>query len=302
MQESKALHYVLGLSLALIALFVVVALVMINTRASDTEVTINNVAPTVVSSSLDMGATVTLTSGTTTTIHATGQVGDQNGQGDIPDNGVQATLYRSSATNAETCTPDDNDCYRIASCPLTNDANPNRRNYDCTFNLAHYTDSTTANGRYPTDNWKLHILVKDTENVTGSLNTTTTEVADLLSLNFPTTINFGAANPGDFKYTDFAIDNKGNIKAGVYIYSTDSTMDCTTRGAIPRGNQEYSTASFTHGTGTDLTATTTSDTGLLIDWQATATLTTDQLFMGLAVPEGVEGVCSIVDTLVAYPL
>lgn len=298
MQESKALHYVLGLSLAMIALFVVVALVMINTRASDSEVTINNVAPTVIESALDAGAAITLTSGTTKEVVATATVQDTNGNGDI--DSVLMVLYRSGATGGTACSSDDNDCYRINACVLTNNANPLQKVATCTFVMDHYADSTSASGRYPAENWKLYVRVADLDATTGELNTTTTEVNDLLSLSIPSVINFGTVGLGAQGYTNLTIENQGNMRSGVNISSADDDMDCTVRGAIPRDKQEHKDATFAIGAGTDLSATPT-DTTLTIDWQTTGTDTSDILYMGVDVlPSGLEGVCTMVDTLTAF--
>ena len=99
MQEQKSLHYILGASLAVIAVFVVVALVMINSQASDTQVTINNVAPSVADvyladsayeqaffySGTGFGVINDLSAGSTITRYVTGTVEDLNGNGDIVD-------------------------------------------------------------------------------------------------------------------------------------------------------------------------------------------------------------------------
>ncbi len=300
MQESKALHYVLGLSLALIALFVVVALVMINTRASDTTVTINNVSPVVLESAVDAGAAITLNSGALKNVVATATVQDLNGNADIDT--VTMTLYRSGAVNGVTCSIDDNDCYRIAACALTNNADPTQKIATCTFSLEHYADSTSASGRYNLENWKLYVKVTDLDLTIGELNTTTTEVNDLLSLSFPATINFGVVGLSTQGYTNSTITNVGNQRSGVNISTADPDgMNCTVRGVIPINKQEFADATFVMATaGTVLTATPT-DTLLTIDWQATGTDTSDILYFGVDVPpSGVEGVCTQVDTLTAF--
>src|SRR3989338_6781654 len=52
--------------------------------------------------------------GTTRTIHINGQIHDDNGEADIASSTLNLVFHKTTATN--TCTADQNDCYRITTC------------------------------------------------------------------------------------------------------------------------------------------------------------------------------------------
>ena len=119
MQESKTLHYILGISLVMIAVFVVASLVMINSQAVDnsqanTTVSVTGQDPTLVSlyasTAANSGSTIvttndasmasggiTLVPGDAKNIYLNGAVTDANGTADIVS--VDVRFFANSASN-----------------------------------------------------------------------------------------------------------------------------------------------------------------------------------------------------------
>ncbi len=282
--------------------------------ATDVSVQIGNVAPTVVSAFLHASPFIfteqfnignhvnVMIPGSTGALYGNGRVEDLNGRNDIVS--VRGIFYRSSASGGSDCTADNNSCYVVSSCTLRDlTGNDLRKEYSCRFNLSSYVDSTASDGRYSTDTWNFFAEVSD--GTATDSESVTTEVSSLLSLNIPSFINYGVLGLGDKTpagAVKITTTQQGNVRAGIEISSVGTTMNCSGRGSIPRENQEYFTESFIHGTGTDLSGTSTS-TGMLLGWQETDTVVSDDLYMGIEVPSSnVEGVCSMVDTLTATSL
>lgn len=282
--------------------------------ASNVSVEIGNTAPTVVSAHLHtLSFTFTdafglndpvnvMIPGSTGSLYGNGRVEDTNGRDDITN--VRGVFYRSSVAEGAACVADNNDCYVVPSCTLrAMTGNELRKEYSCHFLLSSYIDATSSDGRYPSDTWRFYAEVSDGSATASS--TVSTEVSALLSLDIPSSINYGnmtlgeKTTPGAVKIT---VAQQGNIRAGLQISSEETGMVCSGRGSIPRENQEYATTAFTHGAGTDLSGTPAS-TGMVVDWQESGTAISDDLYLGIEVPSGgVEGTCHMTDTLTAMAL
>lgn len=310
MQESKSLHYVLGVALALIAVFVVVALVMINSQASDTNtvVTIDNVDPTVESIYLSDyaepgdgtqltddygGGTInSLVAGSTKSVYLTGIVQDNNGAADI--SGVSAILFRTAQTSS--CTADKNDCYQDSTCETYAGPNFDQLYYSCgPYVLQYFVDSTSTGGAYLSDNWTGRVAV--TDGGTPVASTITKEMQTLLSLSIPTSINYGTlalgASTTMANDQEMVITQYGNDEADVEV-SSSAAMSCSVHGDIPVSFQEWSLTSVDHSTtGTDLSGSAT-DTNTNISYRISDdTALTGSLFWGISIPpSGIEGTCT----------
>ncbi|HBK34135.1 TPA: hypothetical protein DEP34_00195 [Candidatus Uhrbacteria bacterium] len=282
--------------------------------ATDVSVQIGNVAPTVVSAFLhassfifteqfNIGTPVNvMIPGSTGALYGNGRVEDLNGRDDIVN--VRGVFYRSSVSGGSDCTADNNGCYVVSSCTLRDlTGNDLRKEYSCRFDLSAYIDSTDSDGHYSTDTWNFFVEVSDGTAIDSE--SVTTEVSSLLSLDIPSSINYGVLGLGDKTPAgsiNITVTQQGNVRAGVEISGVGTAMNCSGRGSIPRENQEYSTESFTHGTGIDLSGTPIS-TGMVLGWQETDTAVSDDLYFGIEIPSsGVEGICSMVNTLTAASL
>lgn len=311
MQDSKSLHYVLGAALALIAVFVVVALVMINSQAANTntQVAIDNVSPTVEAIFLSndaetgdggqqvddyaAGTINSLVSGSTKNLYLTGYVKDMNGSDDITN--AEAVLYRTGATNGADCTADKNDCYVDATCDVFDKTGVTDLWYSCgPFAVQYFADSTSAGGAYLSDNWTGRVEV--TDGTTTGNTTLAKEMQTLLSLSIPGSIDYGTLALGavttDANNQTLTVTQQGNDAADVEV-SSATAMACTVRGTIPVASQAWALTDIGFATSTPLTGGAT-DTALGITYQTDeVTPTTGILYWNVAIPDNnTEGTCT----------
>ena len=310
MDNTKAAHWVLGVALLMIGVFVVVALVMLSSQADDvtTSAVIENVAPSVdnfyvndtqyeLASDWATGNPITgiLASGTTGEFHVNGIVSDTNGYEDIAD--VSVNFFRTAVTSD--CTPDDNDCYKDGtsegSCVMdTSYGDSTQAKFDCQFDLQYFIDSTDANSdSYSADTWTVEVVVLD-DNEGEDEDSATYEMPTLLSLDIPSTLDFGTMGLGT------ATDNATNEEMTITQYGNDSAdvevsgtlLDCDTgTGEIPLANIEWDLADVGMDSGTDLTGSAV-DTNLNVGVRTGASVT-KTLYWNIQIPStGVEGTCT----------
>jgi hypothetical protein len=309
--ERQNSHVVIGAALFLV-LALAITLVYVSSQAEDnsnatTTVSITNTNPTVdtivfsdtANGSENFSGGVTPVAGGTKTIHINGVVGDANGEADI--NATTMTFYRSGATNAEACTPDNNDCYRVDSCTLTSDTATTKK-YDCEIAVQYYADSTDAGGQFSEQNWLTYVKVTDLSAGTGTSNTTAKEMNTTISLDIPSAINYGSFGLGASTTAEnnqeMVITQKGNDEADVEV--SGATMACSGIGSLPVGQQKWSANSdlgYNDAAGT-LTGTP-DDTNLNVVYRTDdANANTKTLYWNIAIPAtGVKGVCTGTDTI-----
>lgn len=318
MPESKnasSLHWVLGAALLLIGLFVVVALVGVNSQADniDTQTTITNEAPTVVDVFINVSAytfsntnsgaittsTITPAVGATVTINVNGSVHDPNGASDITL--VDGTFYRSGVTSA--CSVDNNDCYKDAACSTqadTRSQNPSNEYLDYTcgpYNITYWADSTDAGGAYVAQNWVAGVGVQDNALGTDLDETTTREMATSADLLIgANTIDYGTLAKGvsttaGNNYEQVSTQN-GNDVTSLNV-SSSADMLCSNLGSIEIGSQRHATSNVGYGSGTNLTTVAT-DTGLDVTYRTHESVAnTGSLWWNIAIPSNnISGVCS----------
>lgn len=268
--SNHSVHWLIGGALALTSVFLVIAIVVVNTNADNVSTTasISNATPAVdsvyISSTSGGGAgtdltSVTLTASTTKTVYVNGVVSDANGYQDVvqgASSGVVVKLYRSGATGGASCSADNNDCYAVsnAGCTLSGGSGTTQ-NYDCAVALQFYADATDA-GTYSAQNWIASVTVIDTAGpATSSAVTDTTEVASLTALSIPSSIAYGTlalgASTTNANNQEMTISQNGNTLADVNVHSTAAST-CTI-GTIPVANQRWSVTDVSYASGTALT-------------------------------------------------
>lgn len=314
MKKGESLQKILEFALFVIAFFVVMALVLIQSQAVNvnTAVSIENVDPTVesiyfndtafVASDGYPGGTInTLVAGSTKTIYVNGVVEDLNGRDDII--GVALVFYRSSVSGGSACASDKNQCYLDAVCDTQTNADSSQYDYSCQIQLSYFIDSTSAGGAYPFDNWVAEVSVSDGV-ATGS-DQETKEVQTLLALNVPSSVDFGTLSLGDETSSEnnqaMVVTQRGNDEADVEV-SSSAAMSCTINGTIPVANQQWSLTDIGYGaSGTAALSGTPTDTNLYVDYQTDeATAPTETVYWNIAIPSGgVEGTCSGATTIAA---
>lgn len=304
-------HWILAGALILTGIFLIVALVVINSQADNvsTQTTISNTAPAVdsvfVSNSAGAGTNdfaggIPLTVNGGKTVHINGVVSDANGKEDIGNNAIQVTFYRSGVTNGPTCTPNQANCYNISggACTVT-DATSTTRNYTCPINLQFNAESTSASGTFAAENWLAKVTVTDTAGpAAANLTHGGVEVNTLLGLLIPNNINFGTlglnATTTNANNAEQTVTQAGNIQADVEV-SSAAAMNCSGAGTIPVANQKWALTDVGHadGAATALSGTP-ADTNLGVLRKVNdGTPETKTLYWNIAIPaNGVSGNCT----------
>ena len=274
--------------------------------ALDTLVT-GNSAPTVDSVTLNGGNDIILTEGTSVIATTTITASDADGCNQMTLLGsVTAKLYRDATTTAGTlCSDDDNNCYdEFIACTATTTgdtcgASPDTTGeFDCAFRLWYLADPTDS-GTFAGDVWAVAATATDGVSAVGGTatnNPETVEVATLLALDVTvqgSDISYGSVDPNmDTGATNqlATTTNTGNAAIDSEISGDIMCTDWPTcaGGVVQFDQQQFSTSTFTYGTGQILAATATPDTVELDLAKPTATTTAveDELYWGIAVPNG----------------
>ncbi|MEK7451816.1 MAG: hypothetical protein AAB664_00605 [Patescibacteria group bacterium] len=326
MQESKntnAMHWILGAALLLIGLFVVIALVNVKSQADTTinTVSITNESPTVTnvylsstsSPTTTSSATITLNTGTTTTLYVGGAVADNNGYQNI--SSVTAQIRRSGVS-LPTCISTSSylDCYNSVSCSLSTGSGLTK-NYNCIFTVQWNADSTDATSAYSSQYWTADVTVTDGGSKTGSLSCsdcangtfgefiTTNALATLQS-----TIGYGTRTLGQPTGTatnvSYPLTQNGNGTTTIQVsYNSNTTvMACDTGSGFPKGNQYWQVTNANSGTA--LTTTATSVTTKVLRTLTTAgtlVTTTATVYWNVETPANeVGGTCTGTATVSSY--
>ena len=301
-------------ALVAIAFILIVGLVIRYTGAADvtTSAEIQNEPPTINTlrfattafNTDDLTSTGILPSvGNTRTIHINGLIQDNNGKTDIASSTISLTFFRT--TKGNTCTTDQNDCYRTTTCTfdytLTSET---ELAYNCPLDLAYYIDATDTAGAYADDNWTAEVTLADQAGSPATL-TATIEVNSLLALNLPDGIDYGTRTLGEQSSSttnvETVLTQRGNTRADVFV--SGGTMDCSANGglgSLATNAQKWSLTDIDY-TATTSIALTASDTKT----NRNIRLRTDDqnessknLYWNIAIPQsGVKGLCTGANTI-----
>ena len=155
---------------------------------------------------------------------------------------VTAKMYRYGVANEKDCTPDNNNCYSVASCNETSCVGTDAV-YTCTINMQFHADPTDSGSTWESEYWQAWIEATD-----GSLTESDYSPADapevntLSALNIdPTTINYETVNPDNVSAEKTVIvQTTGNASIDVKLSGIDMTWSGNT---ILVGQQKYNTGS-----------------------------------------------------------
>src|SRR3989344_2538243 len=292
-------------ALVAIAFILIVGLVIRYTGAADvtTSAEIQNEPPTINTlrfattafNTDDLTSTGILPSvGNTRTIHINGLIQDNNGKTDIATSTISLTFHRT--TKGNTCTTDQNDCYRTTTCTfdytLTSET---ELAYNCPLDLAYYIDATDTAGAYADDNWTAEVTLADQAGSPATL-TATIEVNSLLALNLPDGIDYGTRTLGEQSSSttnvETVLTQRGNTRADVFV--SGGTMDCDALGSLPVTAQRYALTDvgYTDAAATALSGTpTAAERNIDLRTDESNELAAD-LYWNIAIPaSGVKGAC-----------
>ena len=214
-----------------------------------------NNAPTIDNVVVNGASNISLTAGSTHNVSWTSTVTDLDGYGQI--SGVTGKLYRSGVSGAETCTPNDNNCYSDAVCDLSG-CSGNTCTATCTVAMYFHADATDANSTMPSEYWRGWMEATDSHSETGSefSSINTPDVESLSALDIVSTVDYGLMLAGDSSSEQATlVTNQGNIIIDLELSGDNMCTDYPTCAGsmISVGQQEYSMSTFTYGSGSDLT-------------------------------------------------
>src|SRR3989344_1758413 len=292
-------------TLITISFLLIIGIVLRYTQAADvsTSAEIQNTTPTVdtIRFATTAYAADNLTTtgilpsvGTTRTIHINGTINDANGEADIASSTLNLVFHKTTATN--TCTADQNDCYRITTCTTDyTQGSDTEIAYNCEVPIQYFIDATDEASIYPEDNWSAYVEVEDFATAQGTLSATI-EVNSLLALNLPDGIDYGTRSLGEQSSsttnTQTTITQRGNTKADVQV--SGDTMDCDALGALPVTAQSYALTDvgYTDASAIALSGTpTAAERNIDLRTDESNELSAD-LYWNIAVPaSGVKGAC-----------
>lgn len=270
--------------------------------------TVNNVAPSVSSVTLNGGSVIYLTDNAQTSISMTAAITDNNGcrnQGDTANeiSDVKGYAYRSSKLYAGCDTAlegNANYCYPELSCsPGTCNTSNGTTTYTCSAPFEHYADPTDASSPYPTETWLSSFKVTDDDAQvgTGTLGSGVELSISVGGNTTPSPLDYGILSAGTAvtnltaELTTSPTGNTGinaNVKAMNPLMCTDYST-CSASGKTPFASnlQKYSLTSGTsYASGTQIT-TTDALLPLLVKKRIDSTVPTKISYWGVSVPNSV---------------
>ncbi len=247
--------------------------------------------------------------GTTRTVYINGTYQDDDGCTDVSgsSNPLSAVFYRTDIIGGGDCTADSNNCYRLAAnnCSILDCSSPSSTiaSFSCSFPLQYYADRTDSGANGATD-WTAAVTATDQASATGML-TNSTEVASLVSLDVPATLEFGtlAINAISAEQT-LVFTNWGNQTIDGLVSAANFT--CTT-GTFPSNAiifSPYSGSSFSSTSASTSPVTFSFNLAPLHNSPAASGITSTYWKLAMPVPDnvgvfGYAGSCSTVTTVVA---
>ncbi|MBU0660834.1 hypothetical protein KKG22_01485 [Patescibacteria group bacterium] len=211
-----------------------------------------NESPTVSNISLNGDEHILLTENTTTTVSATATITDPDGYSDI--SFVSAKMYRSGVGGAEYCASDENNCYEIFSCSLSN-CSGNSCTATCSADIQFFAEPTDAGTPWTNEYWRVWIQAYDSLSQThsGFSPVDTTDMSSLLAITVSDSTNFGALAVGEKNDPidkTLTITSTGNISLDLLLFGTAMNSN---NHSIPVGSRVYATSSIPFASSTILT-------------------------------------------------
>jgi hypothetical protein len=244
-------------------------------------------APQITALSLNAGADITLSPGTTTVIVATGTVTDLNGFTDLGP--ATTTIFRSGVTSA--CAADANTCYIAtpSACSYSG-CSGTTCTISCAVDMAFHADPTDI-GVFAGETWRAELTVSDLGGFTASATAPSIDLLTLRALSVDTVIDFGAlevnSDTGSNNATT-SIQNIGNDSIDVALDGTNLTDGLSS--TIPVSQQRYATSSFTYSSCLICRSLATTTDTIEVDLPKPTSVDpaiVDDLFWGIAIPFGV---------------
>lgn len=279
-------------------------------HGTQSDYTVNNIAPVVTAVSINGGSDITLTEGTTTAIALSATITDNNSCTDV--SAVESSLYRSGVGFAacdDNSEDDSNDCYAQITCTVavsgntcdgTSDA---AATYQCTVNIQFHADPTDAATQYPSETWKSTFVATDDDAASSNTEISTgVEMSSLVGYDVSATIGYGNLSVGqknDPLDKTTTITATGNVGLDQELSGTDMTDGGSNSIAV--GEQKYALATSTaYASGTSLGTSPLEVELNVLKTITTLSPATKNTWWGLNIPSGTPaGSYSGTNTIVA---
>lgn len=244
--------------------------------------------PYITNLSLNLDTDIALTEGATTTIYASSTISDDNGYTDIVN--ATSSIFREGV--GALCTPNDNNCYQVASstCVYSNCAGSSCT-LQCRADLQYIADPTDAGSTYEAQSWFARLFLSDTTGLTAYATSSAVDVLTLRGLRIAIpSLDFGSLSAGADSGSVNAqstIINTGNTPIGIQVSGTDLAGGVD----IPVGSQKYATSTFAYGSCSIcqfLTGSATNVDVSLAKPTATTTSVSSDIYWGISVPNGTD--------------
>ncbi|MFH1789965.1 MAG: hypothetical protein ABH832_02770 [bacterium] len=249
--------------------------------------------PIVSDVSLNSQNNITLIEDSTVLVSATGTVSHGDGY-EFIDN-VTAKIFRSGVSGAEACEVDDNNCYEIQSCGLS-DCSVNSCLATCSIQMQFHADPTSVSTTFSAQYWRAWIEATDTSEMTGEAYSPidAPEVDGLTAIQAEQDVYFSQSLPGGI--TDpldriVTVTSTGNVSLDLNIYSDDLTSPSTTA-IIPPSNIRFSlvtNTAFASATALGYSPGQSVDINIPKNISSSS-LQTGQIWFGLEVPVPAKGI------------
>ncbi|MEL6802523.1 MAG: hypothetical protein AAFO91_01920, partial [Bacteroidota bacterium] len=245
--------------------------------------------PVISGFTLNNGADIDLTLGTTTRVYATGTVTDLNGYIDLL--AATTTIYRSGAGAA--CSADPNNCYISEDAPQCTFINcaGNDCTLSCYADIFYHAEPTDPGSIYEGEEWLAYAEVRD---IAGGLDFGSAlgvELMTLRAMDVDNTINYGTLDVNEdtgSTNADSTIFNLGNEAIDVRVAGTDMTDGSAS--IIEASQQIYATSTFTYSTCTSCQSLSVTGADFEIDLPkptTTSPFVEDEIYWGIAIPFGI---------------
>jgi hypothetical protein len=286
-------------------------------QAATTTYTVNNVRPTISSSSISLldtdsigPLTLTAPNATTSGFKARFTVTDNNSCASNEVASVAASVYRSAAACSSTSDYNPNRCYptglalsewnvsSAASSTSCTGLTDSTVIWDFTFPLWYITDPTdgsSTNTVFWDQEWTASVSATDDNGTSSPITVAASgnEVNSFLAFDVvQSSIPYGSLSPGSTTNpivattTTRATGNVGldQLLSGTSMCTTYPTCPVSTTSTIPVTEQVYATSSVSYSTGTPLTASSTEIELNVLKSTATSTPQSKAVFWGTRVP------------------
>lgn len=261
-------------------------------HGAEEQYTVNDVAPTISSISLNGGSSINVSTGGEGTsgnvnIYSTSTVTDNNGCADVAS--VTTSAYTTDVGAGSCTSQNGNTCYYNVSCTAPGACSSGvAKDYVCTINFKYHAYPTDASSPKSGETWKNTIYASDGASTGSTELTTGVDLLSYTSIDVSASVNYGSLSVGN-------ITNTTTLPQSLVVQATGNTgVDLEIGGSnmvsggnnITVGYQKYATSAVQYSSATALTDSMVAWDLNVIKPTSTASLPASTTYWGLQIPSG----------------